>query len=105
MTCRSPGLYSQNDSGDMAIREVCAEGGRSIRWVDIFIYVTNLYSMLFLHLQSACDAWFFHHWGRGFAIRNEHSTLYFTLIYDGLCMVYASLTIIFVITKIRSTFK
>jgi hypothetical protein len=40
----------------------------------------------------------FHHWGCGFGIRNEHHTLYFT-------MIYVYLTIIIGIARIRSTFK
>ena len=38
------------------------------------------------------------HWGCEFGIRNEHHTLYFT-------MIYVYLTIIIGITTIRSTFK
>ena len=43
-------------------------------------------------------AWVFHHWGCRFGVRNEHNTLYFTLM-------YASLTIILVGITFRSIFK
>jgi len=31
--------------------------------------------------NALAGAWVFYHWGCGFGIRNEHHTLYFTMIY------------------------